>query len=677
MSLVETMVTLGVASGLVLGVMEAVNMSARSVKSVQTSNDWTTLIGTLRLMTQSQTQCGFMFNGLSFPGGPTYGTSGSAWSGSAVLCDTQTSTHQVGGCTTNSQLNRLRTYSTSGTPVATLLDVSSSLNGIRALQINLKIAAGNATETIPVPNGASGTSNMYRDLVELEIYAKKQNQTPGASGSVLFNDMSGAQSILYAGNSNNRNTGIIFQVLRNTTSPYAINGCFGTNDQASLACSYMGGVMSTSSTASPRCQLSKLPLQPSTTTVAPPDSAAPNQGQRLSLLPYGGTWGAADPRDYAVGIDSANFWFNAGDVNTNKFQFTNAGGGQKLAEMTYDTSYPNSKLYVGTASSGSPLILSGGTRPMLSFGGASGGLYGPPGTSSDGEKIQLHIFSAYGRPDPRDAAMGVDVSGAQWTTWFTLPSWNAGSSYGQYQWYDADWGTGALRGLMNLNNYNGLTLQHVNPNGVTNISFNGTTALGSGTEYIMSCRGAPCSGTAGRVNGLELVTGNVSRFMVANDGNIYVGGRNGDNLSVFWFGGLGSSTGNAVYGGPGTPLYLNSNTSINFRYGWGDVMTITNGVTINAGSGTGNVPHAMYIVENVITSPGYSWYHLWGCGGSDVLISGFSLCRDQPTSGMYPWDGYIGAGSGSITKLRGANIGSACLSGSPYELRQLVVCAQY
>src|SRR5205809_106609 len=56
MSLIEVMITMGIASGLVLAVMEAVTLTQKEVKSAQVSNDWTSLINNIRQLLTDNTK---------------------------------------------------------------------------------------------------------------------------------------------------------------------------------------------------------------------------------------------------------------------------------------------------------------------------------------------------------------------------------------------------------------------------------------------------------------------------------------------------------------------------------------------------------------------------------------------------------------------------------------------
>ncbi len=290
MTLIEVMITMGIASGLVLAVMEAVTMVTKQAKSVAVSSDWTALIGNVRSAINNPSQCTCLMtaNAVSVCG--------------AAVCGATSTVYK--------SFANIDTYSAACVATtAPLLVGPSGVNGgtIYITKLDLLNTANQPTQQIPYVI-AGAPSQAYIDHVELDIRAKKiMGGIAGTSG------LQGGQQTLFATNqiSGRIANGINFEVVRNMASGVVL-ACYGIADQAQQACLDLGGVYNTTTYPTtpntPLCQLENLQFSRGNSTSAPTSIT----GQKLQLKRASGNFMPQSVSDYSIGVDSSSMWFSAG-----------------------------------------------------------------------------------------------------------------------------------------------------------------------------------------------------------------------------------------------------------------------------------------------------------------------------------------------------------------------------
>ena len=298
-TLIEIMIAAGIGMGLVLAIMTAIQSANQSVKSSGLSNDWTTLIMGIRETYADNSQCNMQFGGMTFP----TGAGGDLTNSNASLA--------LGALNVKNPANGAIV----GLP---LLSTTQIVNNLKATTLQLVVSPGNQTQQI-----LYGGAQSFLDHVELNIVATKLN----ADGTTL----TGGNTVLQSNQAHNNP--IRFNVIRNSTAPYAIASCYGLNDAAQQACNEMGGSYPPVGTvATPKCEMPRI-FFGTDRQLSTPGTGAPNQGQRVQLWSYSGVQGVQDPRDYAIGMDGATMWLNAGESPNNQILMTNNAGNNPLLSV--------------------------------------------------------------------------------------------------------------------------------------------------------------------------------------------------------------------------------------------------------------------------------------------------------------------------------------------------------
>lgn len=649
MTLVEVLVTMGIASGLILAVMEAVTYTQKMVRRSQTNNDWVSLVSMVRNMTIDAKGCTDLVTGTIIPNNPPTGSPWELWENRISAKTADSSAH-----------------------AAVYLHEGVNTGLFRATTIELVEAPGNATQVVP------GGGGLVSDRLLIRMAARRLDPM----GTPIEGELrSGYTDAL----GNPDPGGITFMVYRDPTTG-VIRNCASNADPAELACKAMhpnadylknrgGGTL-------PDCLIPELRNLNQTGTALYSDANSVT-GQRLQLNNHSGTLGSRSTSDAAIGMSSTNnaltgtgghVWLNTGGANTG-LAVTNTSG--TINALRLD---PVGKLILGDSAAAS--------AGMLSFGQNNASSIGAP-TALNGHKIQLWSGTSPGTANAADYAIGIE----DFHMWFSNPNAIGNNSgLNGFKFYNNN-GTSALGYISSLytqfDSSYGLYIGTPNPwdNYVlwfgpygapdADIYVNNTTGdMGIQTPtnttkiFIRSAAVTSAQPSVTMDHGLEVYNQLFLRHRLS---------AGGDTGGVIWFG--DSPTGTAVWGygtnggAAASNLYLHADNSINFETGggwavrmyidsagtvgiYGNVI-IDGGILMNWFNTGSNVPHNCWThihcgdAFGSACPMGNAAYNYATCPSSAKVVSGGVDCYSGGTmNASYPrvdsWGTWVAKCSGNF-----------------------------
>lgn len=199
MTMVEVLVTMGIASVLIMGILQMTNYANKAAKNVQTSSEWSMMATQASLLLQQETHCHESLKGITL------------------------------SASTSTSLPQGLKFLMNGTTTPVTVAKVDDYGGYTIDKVELKTTGAPFTITT-----ASGPQTLYAAVVE--ISGKKKGQAIGGT--------------------NLKTISIPIQVVTDTSN--AIVGCYGKDLASAQACQDLGGKYYPAvPVGTPKCQMAK------------------------------------------------------------------------------------------------------------------------------------------------------------------------------------------------------------------------------------------------------------------------------------------------------------------------------------------------------------------------------------------------------------------------------------
>lgn len=365
MTLVEVMITMGVASTMMLGVLQLITYANKSGKNVAVTSDWTNLVNSAQLALSNPDTCSKVVSGMTFVGtqlAPSQASpqtlefpEGLQYKSISAPLDVGSPPSPPSGCTCpvsnfmSACFSKCVSYGLNKTAYDMQKSATSIANAAYQAQkpiqiIKVGIYNGFAVEKVyAIQNGprknikwvTNGVlKNYYIYNMDLYLEGSKLNlgagmSTPTATGTDTGTDTGTStgttSSIFVQGTGQSLTLGaqklttkqpVSFQLVVGPIDDVAtaaiVTSCVLKDNVSSQACQDLGGTYNPSSPEGQKCLLN--PLYLGTQSVSAPGINAGTGKTLMSgeVIQINGTKGSPSADDYALGKDDLTFWFNIG-----------------------------------------------------------------------------------------------------------------------------------------------------------------------------------------------------------------------------------------------------------------------------------------------------------------------------------------------------------------------------